>query len=114
MSRQLRLKGVTLQLYADANNIFNFKFLSSAGFSDTYDLQDYLASLHFSWETGDQKGNDRVGTFRPAGVAFEPLEANPDNDPAIRARNDRRLENKSYIDMPNFTSLTFLNPRDVL
>ncbi len=114
LSRQLRLKGVTLQLYADANNIFNFKFLSSAGFSDTYDRQDYLASLHFSWETGDQKGNDRVGTFRPAGVAFEPLEANPDNDPAIRARNDRRLENKSYIDMPNFTSLTFLNPRDVL
>ena len=75
------------------------------------DRLNYLESLNFSWETGDQNGDDRVGDYRPAGVAYDPLEPNPTNDPEISARNQVRKDNKSYIDMPNIGSLTFLNPR---
>jgi len=55
-----------------------------AGFSDVYDYEDYLASLHFSWEEREQKGNDRVGEYK-----------------------------KDYVDMPNLKNLLFLNPRSV-
>ena len=95
----------------DIENLFNYKYMSEAGFADIYDRDSYLESLNFSWETGVQKGNDRVGDYRPVGVAYDPLESNPANDSDIKARNDKRKENKSYIDMPNITSLTFLNPR---
>ena len=102
-----------MQLYVDIRNVFNFKYLSEAGFSDTYDRQSYLHSLNFSWEEGEENGNDRVGDYRPPGVEYDPLEPNLYNDPEIRARNDKRKETKSYIDMPNITSLTFLYPRDI-
>jgi hypothetical protein len=63
---------------------------------------------------GDKKGDDRIGDYIPFGVAYDPLEANPNNDPAISARNAVRKDKKSYINMPNNTSVTFLNPRDYL
>jgi hypothetical protein len=102
-----------VQFYVDVNNALNTKRLSSAGFSDNYDYEDYMASLNFSWEEGVEKGDDRIGDYRPEGVAYDPLEQNPHNDPEIQARNDRRKEDKSYIDMPNINSFTFLNPRDI-
>ncbi len=100
-----------IQLYMDIINVFNYKYMSDAGFSDNYDRLNYLESLNFSWEKGDEKGDDRIGDYRPAGVAYDPLEPNPNNDPAVSARNQVRKDNKSYIDMPNIGSLTFLNPR---
>jgi hypothetical protein len=60
---------------------------------------------------GDKKGTDRIGDYRPDDVKYDPLEPNPTNDPAISARNQARKDKKSYIDMPNVTSVTFLNPR---
>ncbi len=104
--------GMEMQLYMDVQNVFNFKFLNFAGFADNYDYQDYLASLCFSWRDGDKKGDDRIGDYRPDDVAYDPLEPNPNSDPAISARNQARKDKKSYIDMPNITSLTFLNPRN--
>ncbi len=101
-----------VRFYLDISNVFNHKYMSMAGFSDNYDWQAYMESLNFSWEKGVQKGDDRIGDYRPPGVDYDPLEPNPDNDPDIKARNDKRKENKSYIDMPNIKSLTFLNPRD--
>jgi hypothetical protein len=105
------LSGVNFQIYMDVTNVFNLKYLNMAGFVDSYDYQDYLTSLRFSWETGDQKGTDKIGDYRPAGVAYDPLQANPNNDPAITAANDKRKSSKSYINMPNNESVTFLNPR---
>ncbi len=105
---------VELQFYIDVSNIFNFKHLNYAGFSDRYDWDDYRQSLNFSWEKGDQHGDDRIGDYRPNGVDFDPLEANPNNDSEISARNDQRKKNKSYIDMPNIKALTFLNPRQII
>jgi outer membrane receptor protein involved in Fe transport len=99
------------QIYLDVSNLLDVKYLSNAGFADNYDRIDYLNSLNFSWEEGAEKGDDKVGDYRPVGVAYDPLEQNPDNDPAIKARNDKRKENKSYINMPNIEAFTFLNPR---
>jgi outer membrane receptor protein involved in Fe transport len=114
LMKTLPLYGLEVQLYMDIQNVFNFKFLNFAGFADSYDYQDYLASLCFPWLDGDRKGNDRLGDYRPDDVAYDPLEPNPNNDPAISARNQVRKDKKSYIDMPNITSVTFLNPRNWL
>jgi outer membrane receptor protein involved in Fe transport len=113
LSKTLQFSRTSVQFYVDVNNALNTKRLSSAGFSDNYDYEDYMASLNFSWEEGVEKGDDRIGDYRPEGVAYDPLEQNPHNDPEIQARNDRRKEDKSYIDMPNINSFTFLNPRDI-
>jgi outer membrane receptor protein involved in Fe transport len=112
LMKNFRFDTYEVQMYLDVKNVFNLKSLSYAGFVDSYDWQDYLASLCFSWMEGDKKGEDRLGEYRPNGVAFDPLESNPNNDPVISARNNVRKANKSYIDMPNNTSATFLNPRD--
>jgi len=113
-SKLINVAKVDVQLYMDLINVFNFKFLSSAGFSDLYDRTAYLESLRFSWENGLQKGDDRVGDFRPDGVAYEPLQENPSNDPEIAKANERRIADKAYIDMPNLTAVTFLNPRNFI
>lgn len=104
---------VDMQLYVDINNLFNHKYMNYAGFSDNYDWESYLESLNFPWEKGDEKGDDRIGEYRPESVAYDPLEPNPNNDPQITARNNERKEIKSYIDNPNIKSFTFLNPRDI-
>lgn len=106
-------KYLNLELFVDITNLFNFKYMDFAGFSDNFDWQNYLESLRLPYETGVQKGNDKIGTVRPENIPYEPLEANPNNDPEISARNNKRIANKSYIDNPNIKSLTFLNPRDI-
>ena len=113
VGKVLDIKKYKINFYVDVRNLFNFKYMSRAGFSDNYDWLNYLESLNFPWETGDEKGHDRIGDYRPPGVKYDPLEPNPNNDPAISARNAERKKKKSYIDMPNFKSLTFLNPRAV-
>jgi outer membrane receptor protein involved in Fe transport len=112
--KMLRLYDFDIQVYMDVQNVFNFKHLNYAGFVDSYDYQDYLASLCFSWMEGDKKGTDRIGEYRPNGVAYDPLEPNPSNDPAITARNNGRKDKKSYINMPNDESMTFLSPRSFM
>ena len=83
LMKNLRFGSYDAQIYLDVKNVFNFKILSYSGFVDSYDYQDYLESLCFPWEEGDKKGNDRIGDYRPNGVAYDPLEPNPNNDPAI-------------------------------
>jgi len=111
LSKVFEIGPVKTQIYLDINNLLDTKYLSSAGFADNYDNIDYLNSLNFSWEEGAENGDDKIGEYRPFGVAYDPLEHNPDNDPEIKARNDVRKENKSYINMPNIEAFTFLNPR---
>lgn len=91
-SKVINFAGLDIQCYLDVTNALNLKYMVAglmdyknyAGFSDVYDYEDYLASLHFSWEKGEQKGNDRVGEYK-----------------------------KDYIDMPNLKNLLFLNPRSI-
>ncbi len=113
LSKDVKISGMNFRFYIDVTNVLNTKHLSSAGFSDVYDYNAYMESLHFSWEEGIEHGDDKIGDYRPDDVPYDPLEPNPNNDPAIKARNDRRRATKSYIDMPNIKSLTFLNPRKI-
>jgi len=112
-SKTITVNNTALQLYLDISNLFDFKYLSESGFADNIDRENYLASLRFSWEDGIDKGNDRFGDYRSEDITYDPLEPNPENDSEIAARNDKRIEDKTYIDMPNITSLTFLNPQAI-
>lgn len=87
-------------------------------------------------------GNDRPGDYRPTGVAYVPIEYRGRidiiNDTGLKgvlyfnaadasywkyadgqwlledkSRVDNVLKNKAYIDMPNQTFFSFLNPRDI-
>jgi len=111
VSKMFDLKRVKVQFYADVDNLLNSKFLSYTGFSDYYDYLDYMESLRHPWKDDVFKGNDRIGVYRDWDVEYDPLVPNPNNDPVIAAENEKRIETKSYIDMPNIHSLTFLNPR---
>ena len=113
ITKMVRLDRVQLHFYLDYSNVLNIKYLSSASFADNYDRLDYLASLNFDWETGDEKGSDRIGDLRPEGIAYKALIPNPDKDPAITAQNNKIKESKAYIDNPNIDSLWYLNPRDI-
>lgn len=139
--KSLRLNRYELQFYVDFTNVFNNKFLAYAGFSNNYDYNDYMESLHFSWEEGAEHGNDRIGEYRKPGVDYVPMRSvtnhqdvsNPDPkavyyDAAtekymqfadnawseVSRKTIKKIkDDKAYIDMPNFTYFTFLNPRDI-
>ncbi len=123
ISKTMNLKSVQLRAYLDIKNLLNSMFLEQTGFSDSRDFQDYMQSLCFPWENGEYKGDDRVGEYREAGVPYDPIEMlieNPRNYPdiaeqnrQIQLRNENRRKSNSYIDMPNLSSLTFLNPREI-
>ncbi|MFH1212481.1 MAG: TonB-dependent receptor [Candidatus Neomarinimicrobiota bacterium] len=113
ISKIMVFGSVSIQTYVDISNVFNYKYMSESGFADSFDRRAYLESLNFSWEEGVEHGHDRIGDYRPVGVAYDPLEQNPNNDSEIAASNKVRKENKSYINMPNIAELTFLNPRDI-
>jgi len=110
LSKTVKLSRLEFQFYVDVSNVLNTKFLSYAGFADYYDYIDYLESLHFDWEEGPEHGNDRVGEYRKEGVAYEPYD--PSDPTKSEADLKRILDTKAYIDMPNLTYFTFLNPRD--
>ena len=111
LSKSLRIMTLDMQLYMDVFNLLNTKYLSFAGFSDNFDYLDYLESLHFDWEDGAEHGNDRIGDVRDPDVAYEPY--NPGDPTKSEADLQRILDTKAYIDMPNLTYFTFLNPRYV-
>jgi hypothetical protein len=124
-------------------NVFNTKRLSFASFYDFNDQQDYYKSLHLPASSAYDNivGDDRVGEFRDEGVAFQPIVPQgivTDIDvpnPAViyyerstgrymnylngtwsevdGGRMSQVLEDKAYIDMPNQTSFSFLNPRQI-
>ncbi|HEX3072438.1 MAG TPA: hypothetical protein VHP30_02385 [Ignavibacteriales bacterium] len=149
ISKDINLGPVGLQFFAQINNVFNIKRLSSNGFVNTQDYQDYLKSLHFSEDIGKDftyeniPGDDQLGDYRLNGSAFTPIVAvaalsgvgakdivkntvyyeasskgyyENNGEGWVRvdqSRIDKILDDKSYIDMPNISYFTFLNPRDI-
>ena len=97
--------------FADISNVFNLKKLSYTGFSNYYDWQDYLESLHFDYEEGSEHGNDRVGEIRKDGVKYQKF--TPVDLDNLTADEQQILDDKAYIDMPDIKSLTYLNPRQI-
>ncbi|MDZ7262118.1 MAG: TonB-dependent receptor, partial [candidate division KSB1 bacterium] len=79
LEKRLRLGATRLGLFMQVKNLFNFK-----GFPSPLYWNKYVDSLHFPWETGDQKGNDKLGEWK-----------------------------KDYIDLGWNTWAQFINPRDI-
>ncbi len=139
LSKIIHIRKFDVQFYLDVENLLNLKHLNYAGFADNYDYQYYMESLHFSWESGVEKGSDRIGDYRKPGVEYQPVKEAatlteikiPDptayyyiktTDEWMQYNNnawetidknmvDNVLDDKAYIDMPNISSVTFLNPR---
>ena len=150
LSKNFRFGGVNFQIFADINNVLNLKQMSTfgttaLGFVDNTDYENYLKSLHLSDEFnkyyGNIVGDDRPGTYRKAGVPFQPMVhtrnltsvRTPESRPIYfdessnqyyrwvnnawatvdQSEIDRVQKDKAYIDMPNQDWFNFLNPRDV-
>ena len=142
-SKTFDLRSVNVELFVDVYNALNYKKMNMNSFSSTSDHDSYLASLHLpkSDVYNNVPGDDRVGDYRANGVDYQPVSSVkflPPLSSAIvgtiyydtqtgtykevannqwvevdKARMDKILSTKAYIDMPNITSFTFLNPRQI-
>ncbi|MEW6511800.1 MAG: carboxypeptidase-like regulatory domain-containing protein [Bacteroidota bacterium] len=143
LSKTIPLGPLQLTLLMDMTNVFNTRRLNLNAFYDPKDQQYYFESLHLPASNAYDNipGSDRPGDFRKDGVPYQPMEwtvlignvQNPlpnviyyekstgrymnflnnqwsEVDPA---RLQQVLDDKAYIDMPNMTSFTFLNPRNI-
>lgn len=79
LERRFRFLNSRLSAYMQVKNLFNYK-----GFPNPLYYNDYVSSLHFPWETGSQKGNDKLGDYK-----------------------------QSYINLGWNTWSQFVNPRDI-
>jgi hypothetical protein len=137
VSKRINVGKFSIDLFADISNVLNTKRLWGA------DDQTYLASLHLpkSDVYDNIPGDDKVGDYRKPGVEFQPIEYQNQIDPTKegkerpiyyegstgkyyeyknrqwsevdKARMDKILEDKAYIDMPNPSTFWFLNPRNI-
>lgn len=131
------------QFFLDIFNAINRKQLGFSGFVDGNDYLAYMRSLHLpeSDAYGNIPGDDKPGEYRDYDVDFQPLLPVQNRDVATDPRADaiyyerasgdyiefvdgawqsvpegriqQVLDDKAYIDMPNMSFLTFLDPRDI-
>jgi outer membrane receptor protein involved in Fe transport len=143
VNKSFSFKQINLMLFMEVRNLFNVKRLSGKGFYDGFDQAFYFQSLHLPTSTAYDNipGNDRIGDYRPNGVAFQPIEQSGDvnretnirpnaiyyNTPTkqyMRYANNswsevpsgemqKILDDKAYIDMPNDVSVNFLDLRQI-
>ena len=82
ITKTFELGRLNLQVFADISNLFNFRYMTTYGFFDGTDYNEYLQSLHlpaFNAELDRQigyvniPGEDRPGNYRKDGVAFQPI-----------------------------------------
>ncbi|HCK98814.1 MAG TPA: TonB-dependent receptor [Candidatus Marinimicrobia bacterium] len=147
ISKTFRSDRLSIKVFADINNVLNFKNWSNNAFYNNYDYYDYMYSLHLPQNQYDRlgyqgvPGDDKPGVYRDDDVEFQPIEAvsnhttlsNPSGRaiyynynteqymklvdgqwaPVDKKTIDEIIDTKAYIDMPNQTYYTFLNPRDI-
>jgi CarboxypepD_reg-like domain/TonB-dependent Receptor Plug Domain len=149
ISKTINLGYVDVKFFADILNLSNTKNFSTVSFSDKFDYERYIYSLHLP----DSKtsplgyegipGSDEPGDVRKKGVAYVPMEWSANGTSAANWNRDAvyytadtgeyleyntsnsewtqvsssRLKkikrDKAYIDMPNHSYFTFLNPRQI-
>ncbi|MBN1780570.1 TonB-dependent receptor [bacterium] len=130
VSKGFSIKGIRTNFYVDINNLFNLKvnwMYHEWCFRSDIDKNAYLNSLRLEMY-GDEEyvgqmspsgtpyfsGHDKVGDLRSDNVSYDPMEANPDNDPEIDARNKQRIKDKAYINNPNNMDLWLYGlPREI-
>jgi len=147
ISKTFRYDRLSVKIFADINNVLNFKNWSKNAFYNSYDYDDYMYSLHLPQSQYDKlgypgvPGDDKPGVYRDDDVEFQPIEvvsnhttlSNPSGRAIYYNYNteqymrlvdgqwtlvdkkaiDEVIDTKAYIDMPNQTYYTFLNPRDI-
>jgi len=142
LSKVFNIQNLRVLFYMDIDNLTNYKRMSLANFGGKdSDRELYYQSLHLPKSNAYDNipGGDRVGSYRKKGVAYQPMESrggldSPGEEGVIyyyqetrdyweyvdngwqqvdKKRIDKILEDKAYIDMPNFDSFTFLDPRQV-
>ena len=79
LEKRIQVSSIRLGFYMQVKNLFNFK-----GYPNPQYWNRYVSSLKFPWESGDQKGNDKLGEY-----------------------------DKDYIDLGWNTYSQFINPRDI-
>ncbi len=115
VTKSFNLMGVDVQLFAEIHNLFNYKYMSGGGFVDANDYLNYMKSLHLpagavtpAFGYVNVPGSDTPGDYRTGPyVPWDVIEAAP------AAQKDQWTKDKAYIDMPNQSYFTFLNPRDI-
>lgn len=139
-ARTFDVAGNEIQFFADIYNLLNQRRMTFNGFVDGNDQNAYWHSLHLpeSDEYPNIAGSDRPGDFRQPGVEFQPIvrmnaipEGGPDEralyyesgdyfvyrngefQPADQGFVQQVLDDRAYIDMPNLTYQTFLDPRQI-
>ncbi|HKJ80894.1 MAG TPA: hypothetical protein VJ954_02625, partial [Ignavibacteriaceae bacterium] len=102
--------------FCDISNLFNFKYLSPYyGFYDANDFNSYMKSLHLPAGVVQQSfgyvnipGSDKPGDYRIGDYhSWSEIQS------AAPAQRDQWIKDKAYIDMPNLSYSTFLNPRQI-
>ena len=141
LSKTFNFRKFRIQAFVDIDNLFNYKRMSLVNWEDNDDRNFYYKSLHLpeSEDYDNIPGHDRIGTCRKSGVAYQPIEQRGfinagdagkegviyyENAtgiymeysgntwaPVEKKRMNKVLDDKAYIDMPNQTSFTFLDPR---
>ncbi len=121
LSKGFRIANANVQFFMDVNNALNLKQMNASVFDQGYgfvngdDFNAYMKSLHLPAAVAGNldygnvpniPGNDRPGDYREG--PYVPWDENAD-----AATKEQWRKNKSYIDMPNFEFLTFLNPREI-
>ncbi len=140
-----------VSFFADISNVLNIRNfnIENSGLIDGTDYLNYMASLHLPAGKLEEiglansrvPGSDKPGDYRPADVAYVPIEATSDlntiTDPNTRALYydtqtgeyfqymngsyvaadrgfvNKVLDDKAYIDMPNQQFFNFLDPRTI-
>jgi hypothetical protein len=93
LQKGIEIVGTKILVYAQVNNLFDWKYLNSGGFEDDEDERAYKRSLHLPLYNE------------------EPYASNPTYTGGSDHFGDM---DKPYIDMPNIEDLTFRNPRSFL
>ncbi len=138
LMKAIDFKKFRVELLMDINNLFNTRRLWNTGDQDYRSSLHLPASNDYDNIVGD----DKIGDYRKPGVEFQPMERRAEinretdigKDRLIyyelatgdylqyqnntwvevdKARMDKILEDKAYIDMPNASTFWFLNPRDI-
>jgi len=100
ISKRFSIAKTDFQLFADINNLFNNKYISTRGFYDSQDQRDYFESLHLPMY--------KDAKFDALRDTEKGLYIGGDDKPG-----DMKSDDKPYINMPNRDFLTYYNLRSV-
>jgi hypothetical protein len=92
--------GAPISLFFDVHNVFDWGTLSTQGFSDGFDQNDYIRSLHLE-------------AYNEEPWIDDPYRNGPAEGEEPDHIGDLRSEEKPYIDNPDREYLWYLNPRYV-